>query len=362
MPLWFSWLTSCNTAIRCGRRPMGWSRVRFPLEASGTLRVGPPNWNSRGIVGKARGQEDDLRRRALTMTQLLRDTFNAAYIPHVTRGVISSNSLRLGLEIELPYWHRLDPPASAPFRRAPTACGGKSPPSLANEFVGIVLLTAIVEDGKLLHLPANGNLHLGIGVLNDSGAPRDVRTLRTCSGVRTDTVAKLSASALGRLSETVFGNPSRDFTLVDNPGAPIERQAGYSYPQSVGRGVGLLVLFEGVFGGPYSDRDRRSTTLEGAEGRRYLGRRGKGGLVQGKSLSPTDRVSYAYRVGEELWISRAIGGVGKEFLSPCMPSEIRLSGFHDNPGVIVEITRTFHDSPGGAVDSPVLGMRSFGVS
>lgn len=199
----------------------------------------------------------------------------------------------------------------------------------------------------------------------------------------------------------MFGNPSRDFTLVDNPDAPIERQAGYSYPQSVGRGVGLLVLFEGVFGGPYSDRDRRSTTLEGAEGRRYLGRRGKGGLVrrtlrccqakvalvldevestvhvdsteylyvssmfdqaQGKSLSPTDRVSYAYRVGEELWISRAIGGVGKEFLSPCMPSEIRLSGFHDNPGVIVEITRTFHDSPGGAVDSLVLGMRSFGVS
>ncbi|KAJ6457471.1 hypothetical protein C8R47DRAFT_1081260 [Mycena vitilis] len=109
----------------------------------------------------------------------------------------------------------------------------------------------------------------------------------------------LSASALGRLSETVFGNPSQDFTLVDNPGAPIERQAGYSYPQSVGRGVGLLVLFEGVFGGPYSDRDRRSTTLEGAEGRRYLGRRGKGGLAQGKSLSPTDRVNYAYRVGEE---------------------------------------------------------------
>ncbi|KAJ6502928.1 hypothetical protein C8R47DRAFT_1193212 [Mycena vitilis] len=151
-----------------------------------------------------------------------------------------------------------------------------------------------------------------------------------------------------RLSETVFDNPSRDFTLVDNPGAPIERQAGYSYPQSVGRGVGLLVLFEGVFGGPYSDRDRRSTTLEGAEGRRYLERRGKGGLAQGKSLSPTDRVSYAYRVGEELWISRAIGGVGKEFLSPCMPFEIRLSGFLDNPGVIVRITRTFHDSQGGA--------------
>ncbi|KAJ6498067.1 hypothetical protein C8R47DRAFT_1068960 [Mycena vitilis] len=79
--------------------------------------------------------------------------------------------------------------------------------------------------------------------------------------------------------------------------------------------------------------------------------------AQGKSLSPTDRVSYAYRVGEELWISRAIGGVGKEFLSPCMPSEIRLSGFHDNPGVIVEITRAFYDSPGGAVDNLVLGMR-----
>ncbi|KAJ6472765.1 hypothetical protein C8R47DRAFT_1076917 [Mycena vitilis] len=140
-------------------------------------------------------------------------------------------------------------------------------------------------------------------------------------------VGDLGDVAFCRLSETVFGNPSRDFTLVDNPGAPIERQAGYSYPQSVGRGVGLLVLFEGVFGGPYSDRDRRSTTLEGAEGRRYLGRRGKGGLAQGKSLSPTDRF------GEELWISRAIGGVGKEFLSPCMPSEIRLSGFHDNPGV-----------------------------
>ncbi|KAJ6480758.1 hypothetical protein C8R47DRAFT_1284644 [Mycena vitilis] len=143
----------------------------------------------------------------------------------------------------------------------------------------------------------------------------------------------LSASALGRLSETVFGNPSRDFTLVDNPDAPIERQAGYSYPQSVGRGVGLLVLFEGVFGGPYSDRDRRSTTLEGAEGRRYLGRRGKGGLAQ--------RSPYLLQIG-------AIGGVGKEFLSPCMPFEIRLSGFLDNPGVIVRITQTFHDSPGGA--------------
>ncbi|KAJ6518012.1 hypothetical protein C8R47DRAFT_1062576 [Mycena vitilis] len=115
-----------------------------------------------------------------------------------------------------------------------------------------------------------------------STAQRDVQG-RAC-GAR-----HVSASALGRLRETVFGNPSRDFTLVDNPGAPIERQAGYSYPQSVGRGVGLLVLFEGVFGGPYSDRDRRSTTLEGAEGRRYLGRRGKGGLAQGKSLSPTDR-------------------------------------------------------------------------
>ncbi|KAJ6461501.1 hypothetical protein C8R47DRAFT_1202440 [Mycena vitilis] len=186
----------------------------------------------------------------------------------------------------------------------------------------------------------------------------------------------MSASALGRLSETVFGNPSRDFTLVDNPGAPIERQAGYSYPQSVGRGVGLLVLFEGVFGGPYSDRDRRSTTLEGAEGRRYLGRRGKGGLMrrtlrccQAKVALVLDEVESTVHVDSTeprgspyLLQIGAIGGVGKEFLSPCMPSEIRLSGFHDNPGVIVEITRTFHDSPGGAVNSLVLGMRSFGVS
>ncbi|KAJ6513640.1 hypothetical protein C8R47DRAFT_1286396 [Mycena vitilis] len=144
-----------------------------------------------------------------------------------------------------------------------------------------------------------------------------------------------------RLSETVFGNPSRDFTLVDNPDAPIERQAGYSYPQSVGRGVGLLVLFEGVFGTaavPHS-KERRG-----------------GDIWEEEERADWPRGSpYLLQIG-------AIGGVGKEFLSPCMPSEIRLSGFHDNPGVIVEITRTFHDSPGGAVDSLVLGMRSFGVS
>ncbi|KAJ7608958.1 hypothetical protein DFH06DRAFT_1346638 [Mycena polygramma] len=49
-------------------------------------------------------------------------------------------------------------------------------------------------------------------------------------------------SALGRLGETAFGNPSRDFTLVDNPDAPDIAKSRILVPQSMGRGAGLLAI------------------------------------------------------------------------------------------------------------------------
>ncbi|KAJ7608959.1 hypothetical protein DFH06DRAFT_1148705 [Mycena polygramma] len=84
----------------------------------------------------------------------------------------------------------------------------------------------------------------------------------------------LSASALGRLGETVFGNPSRDFTL---------RKAGYSYPSRWVEEPGYW-LYEGVFGGPSSDKDRRNTTLEGAEGERDFGKKVERGAGWEKTL------------------------------------------------------------------------------
>ncbi|KAJ7645678.1 hypothetical protein DFH06DRAFT_1136481 [Mycena polygramma] len=84
----------------------------------------------------------------------------------------------------------------------------------------------------------------------------------------------VSASALGRLGETAFGNPSRDFTL---------RKAGYSYPSRWVEEPGYW-LYEGVFGGPSSDKDHRNTTLEGAEGGERFGKKVERGAGCEKTL------------------------------------------------------------------------------
>ncbi|KAJ7643067.1 hypothetical protein DFH06DRAFT_1137033 [Mycena polygramma] len=68
----------------------------------------------------------------------------------------------------------------------------------------------------------------------------------------------MSVSALSRLGETVFGNPSRDFTLVDNPDAPDIAKSWILVPQSMGGGAGLLAIrgsirwaFQRSRGNPY---------------------------------------------------------------------------------------------------------------
>ncbi|KAJ7658822.1 hypothetical protein DFH06DRAFT_1131112 [Mycena polygramma] len=55
-------------------------------------------------------------------------------------------------------------------------------------------------------------------------------------------IAQLS-EYICRLGETAFGNPSRDFTLVDNPDAPDIARSRMLVPQSMGRGAGLLAKY-----------------------------------------------------------------------------------------------------------------------
>ncbi|KAJ7602015.1 hypothetical protein DFH06DRAFT_1153218 [Mycena polygramma] len=97
---------------------------------------------------------------------------------------------------------------------------------------------------------------------------RRIPGFQICSSPLRDR-ASLSASALGQLGETAFGNPSRDFTL---------RKAGYSYPSRWVEEPGCW-LYEGVFGGPSSGKDRHNTTLEGAEGGEKFGKKGERGAV-----------------------------------------------------------------------------------
>ncbi|KAJ7648292.1 hypothetical protein DFH06DRAFT_1135735 [Mycena polygramma] len=113
----------------------------------------------------------------------------------------------------------------------------------------------------------------------------------------------VSASALGRLGETAFGNPSRDFTL---------RKAGYSYPSRWVEEPGYW-LYEGVFGGPSSDKDRRNTTLEGAEGERDFGKKVERGAGWEKTLvvaKPKSRGNpyFLHIGGEEKGKKNSAGG------------------------------------------------------
>ncbi|KAJ7626529.1 hypothetical protein DFH06DRAFT_1141841 [Mycena polygramma] len=111
------------------------------------------------------------------------------------------------------------------------------------------------------------------------------------------------------------------------------RKAGYSYPSRWVEEPGYW-LYEGVFGGPSSDKDRRNTTLEGAEGERDFGKKVERGAGWEKTLvvaKPKSRGNpYFLHIGGVVDL-QGDRGSWKGFLSPCMPFEIcSLEEFRDS--------------------------------